>query len=223
VARRPLWYFGFQLDADERPIGGAIPKDLLEEGRVALAKALLEGGTLHPDQGSLTRAAGRLREYWNRSGGALDGTSEASLRNLIVAQLADVTGWQGFLRTSLAVEVDAIVPRDRQRELDRLPSSTKVSGDAVAIAYEVENAPDGQRIGVARIWLREGQARRVTEHDLPKLDRPLRFGVVRSGDEADLRAGTLKEVQETLRGLFRRGSGRDARNRQERRGRRRRS
>jgi len=223
VARRPLWYFGFQLDADERPIGGAIPKDLLEEGRVALAKALLEGGTLHPDQGSLTRAAGRLREYWNRSGGALDGTSEASLRNLIVAQLADVTGWQGFLRTSLAVEVDAIVPRDRQRELDRLPSSTKVSGDAVAIAYEVENAPDGQRIGVARIWLREGQARRVTEHDLPKLDRPLRFGVVRSGDEADLRAGTLKEVQETLRGLLRRGSGRDAWNRQERRGWRRRS
>jgi hypothetical protein len=145
------------------------------------------------------------------------------LRNLIVAQLADVTGWQGFLRTPVALEVDSIVPRDRQRELDRLPSSTKVSGDTVAIAYEVENAPDGQRIGVARIWLREGQARRVTEHDLPKLDRPLRFGVVRSGDDADLRAGTLEEVQETLRGLFRRGSGRDARNRQERRGRRRRS
>ncbi|HSR15274.1 MAG TPA: hypothetical protein VLL51_05950, partial [Gemmatimonadales bacterium] len=61
---------------------------------------------------------------------------------------------------------------------------------------------------------REGQARRLTEDEVPELDRPLRFGVRRNGDQP-IRAATLRDLVRLLREAGRQGSGRQ----HERRGR----
>ena len=69
----------------------------------------------------------------------------------------------------------------------------RLRGDAAPLDYEVG---DGQ--GVARVRLREGQARRLREGDLPPLDRPLRFAVVR-GRHQPVLADTVAELHAELR------------------------
>ncbi|MEK6687082.1 MAG: helicase-related protein [Gemmatimonadota bacterium] len=191
VVRRRLSYFGFELESDQTPIGSGIPRDLLEPARSALADALLAGDTRHPGQGPLTRSLERVREYWRRSGGTLDLATEDSLRSRVRQQLATVTGWQEFLQTPVVLDSDQLIPRETRLRLDRLPTMARLRGDAVAVSYEVERG-----VGVARLWLKEGQARRLSPEDLPELDRPLRFAVVR--DEGDLLAASLAELQDLL-------------------------
>jgi hypothetical protein len=65
----------------------------------------------------------------------------------------------------------------------------------VAIEYDVDRG-----VGVARLRLREGQARRLRDDDLPALDRPLRFTVLRGKREA-VRAASLDELRALLRAL----------------------
>jgi hypothetical protein len=89
-------------------------------------------------------------------------------------------------------------------------------GDAVALEYRVE-----QGSGIVRLVLREGQARRLAERDLPALDRPLKFLVMRSGEDP-LLADTLPELHHLLRQPRRRGRGQHRRPVRARRGGRRR-
>jgi hypothetical protein len=63
----------------------------------------------------------------------------------------------------------------------------------VPLDYELA---DGQ--GIARVRLREGQAKRLREGDLPPLDRPLRFAVPRGRHEPIL-ADTIPDLQAELR------------------------
>jgi hypothetical protein len=65
------------------------------------------------------------------------------------------------------------------------------------VDYEVE-----QGIGVVRLRLREGQARRLQSRDLPAFDRPVRFTVLRGKRDA-LRADTIEELRRQLSGLSR--------------------
>jgi hypothetical protein len=67
-----------------------------------------------------------------------------------------------------------------------------VLGDTVPIRYEIR---DGQ--GIARLELREGQARRLTPADLPRLDRPLHFAVVR-GNRPAVEAETIEALEAAL-------------------------
>jgi hypothetical protein len=48
--------------------------------------------------------------------------------------------------------------------------------------------------------LREGHARRLRDNDLPPLDRPVRFTVIRGKREA-LRADTMAELRAKLKAL----------------------
>ncbi len=195
AAARRLRYFGFELDADVQPIAGDIPADLLPQARDALSEAVIGGRSRHPDQGAVTRAAGRLREWWRRSGGTLATASDQWIRSDLARQLAAVTSWAGFLRTPLALDVDTVLPAEVKRRLDHLPGMTRLLGDAVPLEYDVEGGA-----GVVRVLLREGQARRLRREDLPALDRPLRFTVSRDG-EAVIRAASLEELREQLTGL----------------------
>jgi len=65
-------------------------------------------------------------------------------------------------------------------------------------------------VGVARLRLREGQARRLRERDLPSLDRPVRFIVLRGKREA-VRADSLADLGTKLAGLTRDERGRMSR------------
>ncbi|HEY9518255.1 MAG TPA: helicase-related protein, partial [Gemmatimonadales bacterium] len=78
VSRR-LTYFGFELETDIEPLGGVIPPQLRDAARLGLARALLDGETPHPDQGRIRRAVTTLREWWRRSGGALEVASDPAL------------------------------------------------------------------------------------------------------------------------------------------------
>ena len=62
--------------------------------------------------------------------------------------------------------------------------------------YEVEERPEGQH-GVARLVLPEKLARTLTDAELPRLDRPLRF-IVPRGARGAARADTLEALRDEL-------------------------
>jgi len=215
VARR-LTYFGFELETEVEPLTGLIPGDLLPAARDAMAAALLDGQTPHRDQGRIRRAAATLTEWWRRSGGTLSTGAESALRTRIAAQLDGVRSWKDFLETPIALEPEALVPESERRRLDALPGMVRLHGDAVPLRYEADgNGP------AVRLQLREGQARRLAPHELPVLDRPLRFEVTRD-DDAPVRAETLDELKQLLRHSTRRTPARRQLRRHPRRGGRRR-
>jgi len=187
-------YFGFFLEDGIETIKGAIPQELRQAAASSLAQALLEGGTQHPRQSQLRRARQELDELWRRSGGLLEGASPESLKTLLAAELEGVVDWEDFLRRPLAIDTDVIVSKEQRDTLMALPSATRIGGDMVSLTYEVDDRVGG----VVRLDLREGQARRLQERELPRVDRPLRFAVQR-GSHSPLRADTLGELRELLR------------------------
>ncbi|MFZ5625549.1 MAG: helicase-related protein [Gemmatimonadota bacterium] len=192
VLRRRRSYFGFALDTVVEPLEGPIPPALREAAHRALADALLAGDTTHPDQARVRRAVHELDELWRRSGGTLGTISPDALRGLLLRQLEEVTSWEDFLRTPVSLDPAVLVPNGTRERLRALPSMVRLAGDAVPIDYEVENGT-----GVARLRLREGQAKRLQERDLPELDRPIRFAVLR-GRQHSVRADTLSELKTQL-------------------------
>jgi ATP-dependent helicase HrpA len=193
VMRRRLSYFGFELEASVEPLEGEVAQELQPQLVEALVGALLGSETQHPSQGRIRRAAQELGELWRRSGGTLRGASPEAVRQRLAAQLAGVRSWPSFLNTPVQLDVEAAVPAGERARLLALPSSARIYGDAAPIRYEVR---DGH--GVARLELREGQARRLTEADLPSLDRPLHFAVLR-GNRPAVEAENLDALRAALR------------------------
>jgi hypothetical protein len=77
-----------------------------------------------------------------------------------------------------------------------LPRSVTLRDRDVEIDYDVEER-DGQRRGVARLRIPEKIARSLTPAEVPQLDRPVRFVVLR-GQRGAVRADDLEELQELL-------------------------
>ena len=195
VRVRTVEYFGFLLEREVEPLPDPFPAELAEAARAALRDALLAGEAAHPNQARLRRALERFGFYWRRSGGQVAAAATERLAAGLDAQLGHVRSWQDFLDARLALDVDAAIPADVRAALEGLPSSLHLYGDRVPLDYEVE-----QGRGVARLRLKEGQARRLQARDLPPFDRPLRFTVVRGKREA-LRADSLEELRRQLAGL----------------------
>jgi ATP-dependent helicase HrpA len=195
---RDLSYFGFHLETETELLEGDIPSDLRPAALDALTDALLAGDTVHPDQGRLRRALGELDELWRRSGGTLARAGRPQIRELIRAQLEGVTGWPSFMGARLRLEPAELVDAETSATLAALPSAARVKGDTVALEYDLEGSDP-----VVRLRLREGQARRLEPRDLPALDRPLRFEVVR-GRQPPVRSATLTGLKAELGRLERR-------------------
>jgi hypothetical protein len=209
VVTEQTQYHGVVLDHVRTPLRGRFPADLADQAREALAAAVLRGVTPHRDQGHVARTTSRALEYWRRSSGRL-GDLPAALGERLREQLAGVESWDGFLAASLQVAITDLVPETIRLELDALPASAAVLGDRVPVEYDLE---DGQ--SVARLRLREKQALRIRERDLPDLGRPLRFAVTRGRREI-ARAASLDELREALKSLPRerdRGARRNRRRR----------
>ena len=192
VVSRALSYFGFHLETETETLEGEIPGDLLPAALDALTESLLAGETVHPDQGRLRRALAELDELWRRSGGTLKTAGREHVRGLIRAQLAGVTDWTSFLGATLRLDPAGLVDGATRASLSELPSAARVKGDTVALEYDLEGGDP-----VVRLRLREGQARRLESRDLPVLDRPLRFEVVR-GNQPPVRAATLAGLKAEL-------------------------
>ena len=199
LVRRRRTYFGFELEVGVQEIRGPLPEGLGDNARRALVDGLMAGETVHPDQGRLRRALEELGELWRRSGGAVSAVSAEALKDRLREQLSQVDTWEGFLATRLSLDPRLLVPEVDREALMQLPSVIRLHGDAVALDYEVE---DG--VGVVRLRMKEGQAARLHPRDLPALDRPIRFTVVR-GSHAAIRAASLPELKAMLRTLPRAG------------------
>ena len=193
AAERRLTYFRFDLESEVEPLADPIPEALRAAARDLLAETLVTGEAVHPDSGRLRRALAQLDELWRRSGGTLGQLAPEALLARVRAQLEPVTGWDEFQRTRILVEPEELVDAETRARLDALPGMMKIRGDAVPIDYEVAGGE-----GVARIRLREGQARRLRPDEVPALDRPVRFAVQR-GRHAPLLSDTVAELQSLLR------------------------
>jgi hypothetical protein len=195
LVTRRLDYFGFELEHVREPLHGDAPPELREALPEGLVDALLAGETIHPDQPRLRRGLDEVGELWRRSGGTLTAIEPSGIRANLLDQLKHVHSWQGFLGTRLSLEVAALVAPEVRDRLLSLPSIVRLHGDAVPLDYEVESGT-----GVVRLRLREGQARRLHEREIPPLDRPVRFTVVR-GRHPAVRAASLEELRAALRSL----------------------
>ena len=94
------------------------------------------------------------------------------------------------------IDRDRFVPRDVRDRLAQLPSHVVIRDRDVDIDYDVEER-DGKRLGVARLRLPEKIARTLTEQEIPELDRPVRFVVLR-GQRGAVRSDSLEDLQERL-------------------------
>jgi hypothetical protein len=190
-------YHGFVLDRQRQPLLGELEPALLPKAREAMARAVMEGKSRHPNRSSIARAARRLDEYWRRSGGTMRDAARGRVLDLLVDQVGSVTSWEQFLETPLTLAVDEIVSSEDRARLDSLPSSATVLGDRVAVEYRVE----GGR-AIASLRLREKQARRLRAADLPDVPFPLTFSVVRGRKEVG-RAASFEELETVLDRLSR--------------------
>jgi len=191
VAIRRLMYFGFELDR-EREVLETIPAELQERARAALVEALMTGAARHKDGRVLRQTLDRLGELQRRSGGTLHGTDGAAVRAALAERLGGVQSLDDFQRADLALPVDALVDAAARQPYEALPSYLDVGGERCALDYEIEN---GQ--AVVRVRMKEALARRLSSHEIPVLDRPVAFTVMR-GKHAALRAGSLAELRRQL-------------------------
>jgi len=192
---RTVTYFGFVLERDVEPLPKPFPAELAGAARAALVDALLAGATPHPDQARVRRALERFGFYWRRSGGRLEQAATERVAARLAAQLEHVGSWEEFLGTRLTLDVDQAIPETERRALEALPASAHLYGDRVPVEYEVE-----QGVGVVRLRLKEGQARRLQAGDLPAFDRPVRFTVLRGKREA-VRSESVEDLRRQLSGL----------------------
>jgi hypothetical protein len=137
-----------------------------------------------------------IRDAYKRSGGETKRLGLSELVALYEQQLAEVNSMDDFKSARLDVDPSQFVPDEVRAKLERLPSSVTLRDRPVEIDYDVEER-DGQRRGVARLRLPEKIARSLTASEVPQLDRPVRFIVLR-GQRGAVRADDLEELQDLL-------------------------
>jgi hypothetical protein len=210
VALRRRVYHEFELERDVEPLE-QIPPELVGPARGALVEALMTGVARHKDARRLRLTLDRVGELWRRSGGTLAGVDGSVIRAALGRRLQDLRRFDEFLRADLALDIGDFVPPERRRELEAFPSSITLAGEQCQLDYEVENG-----VASARVRLKERIARALLEQELPQLDRPLVFTVMRGRNTA-IRAGSLEELRRALRAPTASGPARRARGRKHRR------
>jgi len=185
---RRLRYFGFELDREIEPLE-EIPPELRGATRAALVEALMTGRARHRDARALRHALERMGELYRRAGGDLTEADGSAVRAELGRRLAGITCVADFSRIDLSLDVDQFVPAARRRELEALPAWVDILGERCPLDYEIQ---DG--VAMARVRLRERTARELRARDLPTLDRPVVFTVLR-GKRSALRVDSLEELR----------------------------
>ena len=186
-------FFGFELETQTEPLEGPIPAELRPAARDTLTDSIQNDETSHPDQSRLRRSMAELDELWRRSGGTVPAIAPENLRARIREQLESATSWDDFLATRIELKPETLIDEATRHRLEALPGSVHLKGDTVPLEYEIQNGE-----GVARLRLRQGQAKRLRPNEVPRLDRPLRFAVQR-GRHPPIQADTLPALQALVR------------------------
>ncbi|MEO5580468.1 MAG: DEAD/DEAH box helicase, partial [Gemmatimonadaceae bacterium] len=195
VVRRTLEYFGFELDRDTEPIE-EFPEEFAVRARRALAEATARGQVKHSAVKRNRAAIEEIRQTYRRSGGATPRFNLADVTAWYEQHLASVRSMNDFRNAHLRLDADEIVPREMRERYTGLPDTASIRDFEVDIEYDVEEN-DGVLAAVARLRLPEKLARTLNDAELPVLDRPVRYVVIR-GQRGAIRADTLDELQEAL-------------------------
>ncbi|HZK78673.1 MAG TPA: DEAD/DEAH box helicase, partial [Gemmatimonadaceae bacterium] len=195
VMQRTLEYFGFELERETEAIE-EFPPELAPGAIRALAEALAKGQARHLAVKKNRAAIEDIRQTYRRSGGETTRLKFDDLASWYERQLAGITSMNDFRNARLVLDRDEFVPREVREKFAALPDSVVIRDREVDIEYDVEDE-GGARQAVARLRLPEKLARGLSETELPVLDRPLRFVVIR-GQRGALRADSLDELQEAL-------------------------
>ncbi|HEV7838232.1 MAG TPA: DEAD/DEAH box helicase, partial [Gemmatimonadaceae bacterium] len=195
ILKRSLEYFGFELESEIETIE-EFPPELAGEARHLLAAALARGEARHFAVKKNRDVIEEIRESYKRSGGETKRLGLPELASVYEEQLADVRSVEEFKSARMDINRDLFVPPDVRDRLHRLPGHVLIRDREVDIDYDVEER-DGKRVGVARLRLPEKIARTLTEQEIPELDRPVRFVVLR-GQRGAVRSDNLEDLQERL-------------------------
>jgi ATP-dependent helicase HrpA len=195
VLKQTLEYFGFELESELETVE-EFPAEHAAEARHLLAESVARGEARHFAVKKNRETIEDIREAYKRSGGETRRLGLPELTALYEEQLAGVGSMDEFRAARLTVDQEKFVPREARERLERLPNHVQIRDREVEIDYDVEER-DGQRRGVARLRLPEKIARTLTEAEIPRLDRPIRFVVLR-GQRGAVRADTLDELQDRL-------------------------
>ena len=195
VLKRTLDYFGFELESEIETVE-EFPPELAGEARHLLAEALARGEARHFAVKKNRDVIEDIREAYKRSGGETKRFGLPELTAFYEEQLGDVHSLEEFKSARMNIDRDRFVPRDVRDRLERLPTHVVIRDRDVDIDYDVEER-NGKRVGVARLRLPEKIARTLTEQEIPKLDRPARFVVLR-GQRGAVRSDSLEDLQERL-------------------------
>jgi hypothetical protein len=193
--RRKLEYFGFELEREMEPIE-EFPAGLEQTTRHVLADALARGEARHNAVKRNAFPIETIRDAYKRSGGETARLGQAQLSEYYEKQLSGVRSFEEFKNAQLVIDPGEFVPPDVASRIAKLPSSVVIRDRDIPIDYDVEEK-DGARTAVARLRLPAKVAKNLTESELPSLDRPIRFVVLR-GQRGAIRADTLDELQEEL-------------------------
>ena len=194
--RRRVEYFGFELEREVEPLDDTWPPALAAQARHAMASALARGEARHAAIKRNTPIVEQVREWWRRSGGAIPRFGLPELTAWYERQLAGANSIDDVRAAPLRLSPDEFVDAATRAQLERLPGAAEIRDRTVTIDYDVEEVGGGM-IGVARLRLPEKIARSLTPAELPDLDRPIRFTVLR-GQRGAVRAASLDELQEAL-------------------------
>ncbi|CAN5380276.1 hypothetical protein BH23GEM2_BH23GEM2_26120 [soil metagenome] len=196
VIRRSVMYFGFELERDTEVVD-EFPPDAAADARRAIAVALARGEAKHPAVNRNRPAVEEIRELYRRSGGRTAKLGVAELAALYERELGDVSSVQGFRTAPLRLDLEPLIAEEERQQLAALPDRVAVRDRDIEVRYDVEEREGGGTIGVARLQLPEKLARTLSEEELPQLDRPVRFVVLR-GKRGAVRAASLSELQDAL-------------------------
>jgi ATP-dependent helicase HrpA len=192
---RKVEYFGFELEREREALQD-FPPGLEDQARRVLADALARGEARHAAVPRNTQAINEVREAYRRSGGKTSRLSQADLSNWYFERLREVQNLQEYRAAPLRLNADDFVSREVRAALNALPGAAEVRERHVPIHYEVEDGPNGP-FGVVRLVMPEKVARGLVAEELPELDRPVRFTVMR-GARGSVKAESVEEIAEAL-------------------------
>ncbi|MEO5904582.1 MAG: DEAD/DEAH box helicase [Gemmatimonadaceae bacterium] len=195
VIQRTLEYFGFELERETEVIE-EFPPELAQRAIHALADALAKGQVRHASVKRNRAAIDEIRQTYRRSGGETARLTLADLASWYEKQLGEITSTNDLRNARLILDREEFVPRVVRERYAQLPDSVVIRDREIDIDYDVEDE-GGQNLAVARLRLPEKLARGLSQVELPVLDRPLRFVVIR-GQRGALRGDSLDELQEAL-------------------------
>lgn len=192
--RRARTYHGFELEAEEEAID-VFPPGLEDAARRALAEAMAAGAAYHRSVKHNRPVLRELREVYRRSGGTIADVGETALARYFLGRLQGVNSYSEFLETDLTIEPDELVPAAERRRWLSLPDTITLRGEEYPLDYALDE--DGRPI--VRVRVPAKLVPELDEAELPVLDRPLHWTVIRGKRQA-IRAASLAEARTLLEG-----------------------